>query len=334
MSREIYSLLLQQKMNDFKTENKKKKYLINCIDQHGAYKGADQKILSQVVQNFNDICVACKSSSFVFTSHEKICNECGVTTQYTKPKFDPMSSNLGGSFIQPGTLMVPITKNGKKVMVDLSTISSWLDVPPEEQNLVRTSKEIMDVLDNIRNPNGTPLQDSIVREIMAIWYNIIQYDPDIKGVQRKSLQVLSVYYGLTHNNFKISLQKIAAMFGVNSGDVFSNNALIKKIFNNTGYEKYITLKIGEFCKVEIDPSIKGRLEIMKLDLAKYLHTPLTVKEYTGMIYYINKQLKNRDVTLRSLAENCTLSENTIRNSSSTYEIFYKNNNNLYKRLFP
>ena len=58
--------------------------------------------------------------------------------------------------------MITIVKNGKSVLVDLSKIATWIDIPPEDQKLVRTSKEISDVLAEIRGPRGEPLQEHII----------------------------------------------------------------------------------------------------------------------------------------------------------------------------
>jgi hypothetical protein len=331
MSKELYSLLLQKQISEFKTVKQKKKYLVNCLKKSGSIKSDQSEISLLGEDSKSGICSLCGSSEFVVTTHEKICNECGKVTNVVPVQ--TREDKIRGSFIEPGTVLVTILQDGKRTTIDLSKVASWVDIPPEEQKFVRTSKEISEVLNEIRDPTRQPLKESISREVISMWYNILKFLPETRGRQKTSLQVLCVYYVLSFNNIPISIQKIASMFQIQLNEVYSNNNLIKKIFENTGYEKYITLTIGETCSLQVSDSIKRKIDIIKRDMIRYLHDPPTLKEYAGMVYYINKELKNREVTLKALSENCTISQNTISESSKLIESFYKKNKNLKDRLF-
>jgi hypothetical protein len=330
MSKEIYSLLLQKQLGEFKTVKQKRKHLLNCLKDSGVIKHPSED--SHIKLEYGtEICTLCGNSEFDVSSNEKVCSVCrGVQQTSSLPT---MVERIKGTFIEPGTTLVTILQNGKRTTVDLANVQSWGEVSSEEQKLVRTSQELSNVLFEIRDSTRQPLKEFITREAMSMWYNILVYLPDTRGRQKTSLQVLCVYYVLTFNNIPINIQKIASMFQIQLNEVYSNNNLIKKIFENTGFDKYITLSLGDTCLLQVNERIKKKIEIIKKDMIRYLHDPPTLKEYSGIVYYINKELKNKEVTLKALSENCPISQNTISESSKMIETFYKKNKTLKDRLF-
>jgi hypothetical protein len=288
--------------------------------------------ISDIQQKQVELCELCKSSTFRYTAHEKICENCGNVLVYSKPNSDFRVTSIKRSFIPPGTQFVSIIKNGRESKVDLAKIATWLDVPQEEQKLVNTSKEILAVLEQIRfGPLDQPISETIVREIMTVWYNIINYTqtigPELRGKQKTSLQILTIFYVLQYNNIKtINIQKITSLFSnIQLADVYSNNALISQIFANTRYDKYVTLKLGETCKIEVSSKVEKIIKIITKDLNShgYINEVPTLSEYAGIVYYINKVLlNNKDVTLPLLHSKCSVSQNTISKFSKQIENFY------------
>ena len=76
----------------------------------------------------------------------------------------------------------------------MAKIASWQEAPPEERYLVQTSKEIMNAINEIRDPLNQPIPEHLIREIMVMWYNVIKFYPDIRAPRKTALQALTIYY--------------------------------------------------------------------------------------------------------------------------------------------
>lgn len=332
MSKEITARLLKNKIDTIKNLDKKKEYLINCLKRHGKIK---EEETIDVTQFSHDICKLCNSNNFIFNRNEKVCGECGASTfdLTSNPyKTYKMDFNLSkGSFIEPGTLMITVNKDGKQVSRDLSKLNTWLSSDPEEQKMKLNLMRIKEIIEKIEPNYNQFVFEKVSNEIISMWYNVLSIKPNIRGVERVSLMAWCIYYPIVYNNLNINIQKIVSMLDITVGDAFSYNFVLKDIFSNTPYEKYISIPVGNVAELDIPENIKIKINVVKRDLKDYLSNPLKDKEYFGIVYYISK-LKGKAFTLGYLSEKSGISTTIISNEASKIERFYNSNPGLKKRL--
>ena len=73
MSKQLTALLLKKKVDNIKNIKDRKQYLINCLDKQGFVK---EEIKTEPISFVShDTCKLCKSSSLIYSNHEKICQE-------------------------------------------------------------------------------------------------------------------------------------------------------------------------------------------------------------------------------------------------------------------
>ena len=77
MSKEITAQLLKKKVDTIKNQYDKKQYLINCLKGQGFIR--EEIALQDTKDTTHDFCKLCKSSNFIFTSNEKVCQQCGTS---------------------------------------------------------------------------------------------------------------------------------------------------------------------------------------------------------------------------------------------------------------
>lgn len=335
MSKQLTALLLKKKVDNIKNIKDRKQYLINCLDKQGFVK---EEIKTEPISFVShDTCKLCKSSSLIYSNHEKICQECGAAeTSVDINPFKTYKQDINfakSTFIEPGTAIVTIMKDGKEVKRDLSKLNTWLTTDPEElriSNNIKKMNEILDTLSGNYNPN---VFERTRGEIVSMWVNIIKIKPDTRGKEKQALALWSIYYPMVYNKLKINIQKLVSMFDIQIGEAYSYNFIIKDIFSGTSFEKYISIPIGTTSDIEIPEGITKRLNKIKRDLKDYLSNPLKDKEMYGIIYYIAKQLNDKRFTLVYLSEKSGLSSVLISAEANKIQNFYNENPSLKNKIF-
>lgn len=335
MSKEITAQLLKRKIDSIKNPIDRKNYLIDCLRKQGFIK--EEEVLQDVSTSDDyNICKLCKSSNFIFTSNEKVCQECGSTeTSLDANPFKTYKADINlrkGTFIEPGTMIVSINKDGKTVKRDLSKINTWLSSDPEEQRVKLSLAKISEILDIVSIDYNQIIFERIKNECISMWYNIISIRPNLRGNERLSLMAWCIYYPITYNGLNINIQKLATIIGIPVGDIFSYNFIMKDIFNNTPYEKYISVPTGITSSIQLPPEIDRKFKLVKRDLKDYLSSPIKDKEYYGIIYYLGSLSKNKTLTLSYLSEKSGISQTTIGNEANKITRFYNSNPRLKKAI--
>lgn len=335
MSKQLTALLLKKKVDNIKNVKDRKQYLINCLDKQGFIK---EEIKTEPISFVtHDTCKLCKSSSLIYSNHEKICQECGAaeTSVDINPfKTYKQETNFAkGTFIEPGTAIVTIIKDGKEVKRDLSKLNTWLTTDPEELRISNNIKKMNEILDTLSGNYNQSVFERTRSEIISMWVNIIKIKPDTRGKEKQALALWSIYYPMVYNKLKINIQKLVSMFDIQIGEAYSYNFIIKDIFSGTSFEKYITIPIGTTSDIQIPEGITKRLNKIKRDLKDYLSNPLKDKEMYGIIYYIAKQLNDKKFTLVYLSEKSGLSSVLISAEANKIQNFYDKNPALKNKIF-
>ncbi len=336
MSKQLTALLLKKKVDGIKNIKDRKQYLINCLDKQGFIK---EPIKTEPIKldTGHDTCKLCKSSSIIYSNHEKICQGCGMTE--SSVNINPFKSykqdiNLSKStFIEPGTTFVSIIKDGKEVKRDLAKLNTWMNSDPEELRIANSLKKINEVLDALSVNYNATIFDRVRTVILSMFYNLIKIKPDVRGKEKQALSLWCIYYPMVYNKLQINIQKLVSMFDIQIGEAYSYNFIMKDIFNDTPFEKYISIPIGTTSDITIPPEITKKLNKVKRDLKDYLSNPLKDKELYGIIYYIAKQTNDKKFTLVYLSEKSGLSTVLISSEATKIETFYNRNPALKSRLF-
>ena len=336
MSSVVTANVLKLKLQKlFETPIKRKKFLIECLKSQGFIQEIN-KINEPVIIDTHDTCKVCNSSSIIFSNHEKICKNCGaVDFSIDSNKFKTYKQNINltkGTFIEPGTTVLSINRDGKKINLDLSKINLWISEDPEDIRIKKNMNEISYVLEEIEQDFDNTRFDIIRKEILSMWYNLIKIKPTIKNIEKKSLMTLIIYYIITYNNLKANIKKISSIINIDLRDVYHYNFVLKDIFSNTTYEKYININIGNNTDLELTPAMTRKIRIIKKDLKDYLSNPLKDKELYGIIYFIGN-LTNNKYTLQFLAKKSNKSPNIIANVAKDISNFYNRYPNLKEKLF-
>lgn len=335
MSKQLTALLLKKKVEGIKDVKSRRQYLINCLKSQGFIKEKIETTQLEILSH--DTCKLCKSNSIIFSNHEKICGECGTSESLVD--INPFKNykqdiNLSkGTFIEPGQVFVTFLKDGKEIKRDLSKLNTWLSSDPEESKFLISLKKINETLDILSPDYNQIIFERTKPIILSMWYNILKIKPDIRGKEKQALMVWSIYYPLVYNKMNINIQKLVSMFDIQIGEVYSYNFIMKDIFNNTQYEKYISIPVGSTSDIEISEEIKKKIKAIKRDLKDYISEPLKDKELYGIIYYIAKQLNNKKFTLVYLSEKSGLSTVLISSEANKIERFYKKNQLLKNKIF-
>ena len=334
MSKQLTALLLKRKIDNIKKPSDRKLYLINCLRSNGFIK---EETESQIMKTTESICKICKSSDLIASNHEMVCQSCGAAeTRIDVNKFKTFKQDINfskGTFIEPNAETITVMKDGKPVQRDLSKVNTWISTDPEEQRINNNLKKMNETLDALEGKYNPVIYDRVRKEILAMWYNIINFKPDIRGKEKQALAVWSIYYPLAYNNLPISIQKLVSLFDIQIGDVYSYNFVMKDIFSKTSFEKYISIPIGNTTDMSIPDTIKTKMNRIKRDLKDFLSNPLKDKEMHGIIYYIAKQMNDKKFTLVYLSEKSGLSTVLISAEANKIESFYKKNPALKSKLF-
>lgn len=335
MSKQLTALLLKKSIS-YKSVQDQKEHLIECLRKQGI-------ILEPVIDvgvNVNvlpDICEVCKSSNIIFSNHEMICNECGIAKSSTNINpFKTFKQDINfssGAFIEPGTIIVSVIKDGKVISRDLSKVNTWLSSDAEDQRLANGMRSLMEILDKLRQYYNPLLFERVEKEIMSMWYNILMSNKTMAGKERKALLAWAVYYPMVYNDLNVSIQRISSVTDTFIGDIYSYNFRLKDLFKGTPFEKYISIPIGTKSDIEIPEKVQDKIKVIKRNMKEYIKEPLKDKQLYGMIYYISKNVPEKFFNLAELADKSALSTVTILNESKIYDKFYKSNPRLKEILF-
>ena len=329
-------LLLEKKLNTL-PESKKRQFLLKCIDKHvsfPAYIDTEVSIPNLHDDSDDTFCKICNKYNFIRDRYTEICQDCGFTRDIM-----PTGKNYEKiEYIKPGSNLVKIDKDGKKIKVDLNKINEWLqDTDP----LSRDIKIIVDNLEIIFQSKSIELPQNVQNSSISLLYNFTTLFEDYEGslkklYNRKAILALCIYYGSSINNYTISLQQLSILLTINVQDIIVTNSLFRQIFKDTEYYKYLILKDKKQCNIQL--SIKNKLlfEKIKNDLIQNfpdIKEPLENVVYAGIIYFITNKINPiLKYTLKDLEEKCDVSTTNISAKSKSIERFYKNNSQLYKQL--
>lgn len=333
-------LLLEKKLNTL-PEAKKKQFLLDCIEkntkQSSKLQGKSQlkEALLSDSDSYNDlVCKICNKYDFIRDRYSETCKSCGYTRDLipTEKTFEKVE------YIKRGSNLVKITKDSRKITVDLNKINEWLK---DSDPYARDIKIMIDNLETIYQSKGIDLPKSVQNTSISLLYNFNElykiYDGSHKKLyNKKAVSALCVYYGSSINNNIVSLQQLSILFNVNISDIIVTNTLFKDIFKNTDYFKYLNLREQINCDIQLSLKNKILFDKIKSDLIKNfpnIKEPIDNVEYSAIIYFITNKLNTViKYTLKTLEEKCNVSTTSIGNKSKAIENFYKNNPKLYREL--
>ena len=334
MSKQLTALLLQKSISD-KSIQDQKKHLIECLKKQGLISEPDVVPIEPIVMP--DICDLCESSDIIYSNHEMICNECGITK--SNIRLNPFKTfkqdiNFGsGTFLEPGLVVVGIIKDGKTVSRDLSKINTWISVDAEDQRIANGIRNLVEILDKLRQYYNPISFERVEKEIISMWYNVLMSHKNIMGKEKRALLAWTIYYPMVYNNLNVSIQRISSITDTFIGDIYSYNFRLKDLFKGTSFEKYISVPIGTNSDLNLPQKIQDKMKNIRRDMKDYLKDPLKDKQLYGLIYFISKNTPDKFFTLADLATKSSLSTVTILTESKKYEQFYKTQPLLRKRLF-
>tara|TARA_B110001450_G_scaffold252054_1_gene273109 strand:- start:1542 stop:2549 length:1008 start_codon:yes stop_codon:yes gene_type:complete len=334
MSKQLTALLLQKSIAD-KSIQDQKNHLIECLKKQGLISEPVVVPIEPIVMP--DICDLCESSDIIYSNHEKICNKCGVSkTDITVNPFKTFKQDINfgsGTFLEPGVVVVSIIKDGKTVSRDLSKINTWISVDAEDQRISNGIRNLVEILDKLRQYYNPISFERVEKEIISMWYNVLMSHKNIMGKEKRALLAWTIYYPMVYNNLNVSIQRISSITDTFIGDIYSYNFRLKDLFKGTSFEKYISVPIGTNSDLNLPQKIQDKMKIVRRDMKDYLKDPLKDKQLYGLIYFISKNTPDKFFTLADLATKSSISTVTILNESKKYEQFYKVQSLLRKRLF-
>jgi len=327
----ITSLLLKKKIESM-TKNKRRQYLIDCINKNydiSVLTVLDE--LSDEEQINNDICIMCDTSDFIKDKYQEICNNCGYSRHLqsnlkTFEKFD---------YITPSSNIVTIEKDGKKMKVNLSNIDLWIkDVDP----LAIDTNKIIDNLNEIFNNRKSDVPPSVQNTAIKLWYNFNNLNKNLK-YNKKAILALCTYYGITINSYKITMEELSLLYKVNVSDIKKTDETMKNVFKDTEYYKYFLSNVKNSCNINLNTEYKFKFDKIKNHLISnnIIKEPLKSQYYAGIVYFISNKLKSKQnnlykYTLIELSTSCNVSAPTISKFSKNIEIFYNKNPDLYRNI--
>ena len=334
MSKQLAAKLLINKMNKITNPNDRKKHLINCLDRQGFIKEEVSEI--KVAPIKHDLCRICKSDSIIFSNHERICQECGASEEsFTANPYKTYKADMNlikGTFIEPGTVVVNVIKDGKTIKRDLSMVNTWINSDAEDIKIGGDIKKMTDILDSLA-PNYNPvIFERVKNQILSMWYNVLIIKKDFRGKEKQAVQLWCIYYPMVYNKLSISVQKLVSIFNLQIGEAYSYNFIMKDIFDKTSFSDYVSIPIGSVSDIVLPENISKRITAVKRQLKDYLSEPLKDKELYGIIYYISSQLNEKKFTLVHLSEKSGLSTVLIASEAKKIQKYYDSNEAAKIRL--
>lgn len=332
-------LLLEQKVYTL-PKSKRRDFLLNCITENKVIKFKEDEKLEEdfltkkIDINQDSFCKICNKYEFIRDKYSETCKSCGferniISTEKNYEKIE---------YIKPGANLVKITKDSKKITVDLNKVNQWLqDVDP----LAKDTQKIIDNLNIIFQSKSMELPNNVQNTSISLWYNFNslfeEYSNSLKKLyNKKAILCLCIFYAGLIYGYTISLEQLSILFNVNVTDISATNSLFKDVFKNTDYYKYFNLHEQKQCDIKLSPKNKLLFQKIKNDLIKNfanINENLQNKEYAAIIYFITNKINPIiKYSLKNLEEKCNVSTTSISYVSKSIEKFYKNNPKLYKEL--
>lgn len=326
-------------LDKIKTLPKKKRrdFLLKCIDNSKVLDYLDLEEEEEEIEekqikvDDHSFCKICNKYNFIRDKYSETCQDCGYIRSITPSGkvFEKIE------YIKPGSNLVKITKDSKKITVDLNKINQWLqDTDP----LAKDTQKIIENLNLIFQTKGLELPNVVQNSSVSLWYNFntmfSEYDgPLKKNYNKKAILSLCIYYGSTINGYTISLEQLSILFNINVSNIIVTNTLFKELFKETEYYKYLNLRDQQQYKCNIKLSIKNKLLFEKIKTHLKLTDNIDNKQYSAIVYFITHKINTIiKYTLKDLEEKCNVSTTSISSYSKTIEQFYKNNPKLFKEL--
>ena len=331
-------LLLEQKISSL-PKSKRRDFLLNCIKKNKIKFRQDEELddedlTKKILVNQESFCKICNKYEFIRDKFSETCQNCG----YERPIMATDKTFEKIEYIKPGANLVKITKDSKKITVDLNKINQWLqDTDP----LARDTQKIIDNLNIVFQSKGIELPNNVQNTSISLWYNFNslfqEYSSSLKKLyNKKAILALCVFYGALIHGYTVSLEQLSILFNINVNDITTTNSLFKDLFKKTDYYKYLNLHEQKQCNIQLSPKNKLIFQKIKNDIIKNfsnVNEPLQSKEYAAIIYFITNKINTViKYTLKDLEEKCNVSTTGISYVSKSIEKFYKNNPKLYKEL--
>lgn len=331
-------LLLEQKISSL-PKSKRRNFLLNCIEKNKVIKFRkdeefDEDLIKKKLVDQESFCKICNKYEFIRDKYSETCQSCG----YERPITATGKTFEKVEYIKPGANLVKITKDSKKITVDLNKINQWLqDTDP----LAKDTQKIIDNLNIIFQSKGIELPNSVQNTSISLWYNFNsiyqEYNNSLKKLyNKKAILSLCVFYGALIHGYTVSLEQLSILFNINVTDITTTNSLFKDVFKKTDYFKYLNLHEQKQCNIQLSPKNKLLFQKIKNDIIKNfsnVNEPLQSKEYAAIIYFITNKINTViKYSLKQLEEKCNVSTTSISYVSKSIEKFYKNNPKLYKEL--
>ena len=238
MSKEITIRLLKLHVNKITDDKLKRKFLLNCIENHGLLKKEKEEDES-LHERLEDFCRVCKSNSKVIKNNMEVCEICGTVLDESINPYKTFKQNLNtgklGTFISP-----------EGVNRELSKVNTWVSASPEEKKLQQDLTYILNKIDSLAfeymyNPE---IFDKIRQEITEMWFHLIIKTDNIRGDKKKSLAALIIYSVIIYNGLKITIERLSRQFGVDVGSISSELPKLKEIMSdNEKYTQYVNIKL-------------------------------------------------------------------------------------------
>jgi hypothetical protein len=332
-------LLLEQKVHSL-PKSKRRDFLLNCIIGNKVIKfkedeKSEEDFLTKKIDiNQDTFCKICNKYEFIRDKYSETCQNCGFERNIisTGKNYEKIE------YIKPGANLVKITKDSKKITVDLNKVNQWLqDVDP----LAKDTQKIIDNLNIIFQSKSMELPNNVQNTAISLWYNFNslfeEYSSSLKKLyNKKAILCLCIFYAGLIYGYTISLEQLSILFNVNVTDISTTNSLFKDVFKNTEYYKYLNLHEQKQYNIQLSPKNKLLFQKIKNDLVKNfpnINENLQSKEYAAIIYFITNKINPViKYSLKNLEEKCNVSTTSISYVSKSIEKFYKNNPKLYKEL--
>ena len=160
-------LLLEQKISSL-PKSKRRDFLLNCIEKNKVIKFRqdeefdDEDLTKKIPVNQESFCKICNKYEFVRDKYSETCQSCG----YERPIMATGKIFEKVEYIKPGANLVKITKDSKKITVDLNKINQWLqDTDP----LARDTQKIIDNLNVIFQSKSIELPNNVQNTSISLW---------------------------------------------------------------------------------------------------------------------------------------------------------------------
>lgn len=338
----IRTKILLQTHIDKLPKSKRKQFLLNCIDKNNALKFNDEEefpieLTKNIKVDNSSFCKLCNKYEFIRDHYTETCQNCGWERQLvpTGQKYEKIE------YIKPGSNIVKITTDSKKITVDLNKINFWLQ---NTDPFATDTQKIIDNLNTIFQGRGIDLPNNVQNTSISLWYNFNTLFRDYteggsrtKLYSKKAVLALCVYYGALINRYTLSLEQLGLLFNINTNSIINANLLFKDVFKETEYYKYLTLQqSSNNCNIQLSPKNKLLFKKVKNDLIENfsgITEPLSNREVASIIYFITNKINTViKYTLKDLEEKCIASTTSISSMSKLIEKLYKNKPELYKQL--